>query len=122
VQEQIRACFPKQARLLKPGEFGKVFKSRNIRSSDAAFVFLAIPNQQEHPRLGFAIAKKSTRRAVDRNRLKRLVRESFRQHKLKLPDCDIVVMAKPQAKTMNNAELFQSIARHWHYLSKKCAN
>lgn len=55
------------------------------------------PNQVGHPRLGMIVAKRLLARAVDRNRVKRCVRESFRQVLLELPACDFVVrlIAKP---------------------------
>lgn len=69
------------------------------------------------PRLGLAIGKKHCRRAVDRNRLKRIVRESFRQHKDRLGELDIVVINNPAAAQASNAALFDSLARHWRRLS-----
>lgn len=55
------------------------------------------PNQVGHPRLGMIIAKRLLARAVDRNRVKRCIRESFRQVLSELPACDFVVrlIAKP---------------------------
>jgi len=55
------------------------------------------PNQVGHPRLGMIVAKRLLARAVDRNRVKRCVRESFRQVLPELPACDFVVrlIAKP---------------------------
>lgn len=67
-----------------------------------------------HPRLGLAISKKHAKRAVDRNRLKRIVRESFRQHQATLPAMDFVVMAKGGAQKLSNTELFDSLERHWN--------
>lgn len=60
---------------------------------------MARPNQVGHPRLGMVIAKRLLARAVDRNRVKRCVRESFRQVLQELPACDFVVrlIAKPVA-------------------------
>ena len=55
------------------------------------------PNQVGHPRLGMIVAKRLLARAVDRNRVKRCVRESFRQVMAELPACDFVVrlIARP---------------------------
>ena len=74
-----QARFPKRARLLKPAEFSRVFKKAH-RSSDRQLTILAAPNDLDYPRLGLAISKKHAKRAVDRNRIKRIVRESFRQN------------------------------------------
>ncbi len=49
-------------------------------------------------RLGLVVGKKQLKRAVDRNRVKRIVRELFRLRREALPACDLVVRlhAKPQ--------------------------
>ncbi len=59
--------------------------------------------------------------AVRRNRLKRLVRESFRQHQHMLPAVDIVVNARAGARNAGPAEITESLEKHWHAVIKKCA-
>lgn len=58
---------------------------------------MARPNAVGYPRLGMVVGKRLLARAVDRNRVKRCVRESFRQVLDELPACDYVVrlIAKP---------------------------
>jgi len=114
-----RACFGKHVRLLKPDEYSRVFK-KPLRSSDRLFTVLAVKNEMSHARLGLAISKKSTRRAVDRNIIKRLVRESFRLSLARLAFIDIVVMAKPVTKTADNEQIYQSLQLHWNRLNKQC--
>ena len=113
------ARFSKRARLLKPAQFSRVFK-KAIRSSDRLFTILAAPDDLDSPRLGLAISKKHAKRAIDRNRIKRIVRESFRQNLLTLPPADFVVMAKPVTKSATNPELFKSLEHHWNRLNKLC--
>ena len=113
------ARFNRRVRLLKPAEFSRVFK-KALRSSDRQFTILAAANDLGFPRLGLAISKKHARRAVDRNRIKRLVRESFRQNLASIPSADLVVMAKPMTKNARNQELFESLAAHWRRLRKLC--
>ncbi len=115
-----RACFDKHVRLLKPDEFSRVFK-QPIRSSDRLFTILAVKNEKSHARLGLAISKKNAKRAVDRNTIKRLVRESFRLSLKDLPQVDLVVMAKPVTKSADNQQIFHSLQHHWSRLSKQCA-
>jgi len=119
-----RACpgfsFPRHARLLKPAEYSRVFKNP-VRSSDRLLTILAVSNDSCHARLGLAISKKNAKRAVDRNRIKRLVRESFRLNMHKMPDIDLVVMAKPVTKNADNQQILQSLQQHWNRLQKQCA-
>lgn len=116
----LEARFPKRARLLQAAEFSRVFNKAH-RSSDRQFTILAAPNDLGYPRLGLAISKKHAKRAVDRNRIKRLVRESFRLNRAILPAADFVVMAKPVTKTVSNQVLFEALLMHWHRLAKLCA-
>ena len=67
-------------------------------------------------RLGLAIAKKHCRKAAARNRIKRTVRESFRQNQAGLDGLDIVVINQPAATGASNRELFDSLSEHW----RKC--
>jgi ribonuclease P protein component len=65
------------------------------------------------PRLGLAISKKCAPRAVDRARLKRIVRESFRQHRAGLSGWDVVVMCARGAPTLSNQRLFAILEQSW---------
>lgn len=115
----VKARFPKRARLLKPAEFSRVFKDP-IRSSDRWFTLLAVANVDSTvARLGLAISKKHARRALDRNRIKRVVRESFRHQLPGLPAVDIVVMARDATTRATNQELFDSLLQHWKRLCAK---
>ncbi len=112
------ARFPKSTRLLKPAEFSRVFKDP-IRSSDRFFTILAASGAEvEWARLGLAISKKHAKRAVDRNRIKRLVRESFRQQQ-NLPMADLVVMARETTTKADSQALLASLTQHWKRLCAK---
>ena len=69
-------------------------------------------------RLGLAIAKKRAKRAVDRNRIKRIARESFRHHREQLMGYDAVVMNKDRAASASAIELRQSLDTLWLELIK----
>jgi ribonuclease P protein component len=86
----------RDARLVTKADFDRVFAG-NQRARTDYVVVMARPNEVGHPRLGMVIAKRLLARAVDRNRVKRCVRESFRQVLPALPACDFVVrlIAKP---------------------------
>jgi ribonuclease P protein component len=85
--------------------------SRAERSSDQFFTVLARPNDQNHARLGLAISRKAARRAVDRNRLKRIAREAFR-HSPASPPVDLVIFAKPAAAREDPRTVRNSLDRH----------
>ena len=76
------------------------------------------PSARDSARLGLAVAKKHLKRAVDRNRIKRLVRESFRQQRDLLEGLDIVVLVKPGIETADNRTLLDALDRHWQRLSR----
>ena len=108
--------FPRAARLLKASQFRRVFQ-RALRVTDQYFTILARANGQQPPRLGLAISKKQIRRAVDRNRIKRLVRESFRHRQADLQGFDLVVMARSQALARSNAELYAALEALWQSIA-----
>jgi ribonuclease P protein component len=87
---------PRDARLVHKADFDRVFAD-NQRARTSYVMVMARPNQMGYPRLGMVIAKRLLARAVDRNRVKRCVRESFRLVLPELPACDFVVrlIAKP---------------------------
>ncbi len=112
--------FNRHLRIISPSDYQRVFV-KPIKSGSSAFTVLATQNDCEHPRLGLAIAKKHIRRAVDRNRIKRQIRESFRLYKATLPPIDIVVLAKHLTNKKNNTELAELLKNHWQNLVKQCA-
>ena len=57
-------------------------------------LYLAHPDQGERPDLGIAVAKKLAKRAVDRNRLKRMIRELVRSAQATSLNSDVVVKLK----------------------------
>jgi ribonuclease P protein component len=113
--------FPPQLRLKKAAEFKKVF-TNPVKSTDRYFTLLAMQNDFAHPRVGLAIAKKMIRKAVDRNVIKRTVRESFRLQQHTISSIDIVVLARKDALHAAPSELKKSLERHWLKLVSKCAS
>ena len=65
--------FSRELRLLTPEHFKRVF-AEPVRAASPQITLLACPNSLEHPRLGLAVPKKALKRAVWRNRVKRVVR------------------------------------------------
>ncbi|MEO7386208.1 MAG: ribonuclease P protein component [Gammaproteobacteria bacterium] len=116
--ETPRQTFPRQLRLLHKADFDTVFQTGQ-RSADRYFTILFHPNALTHPRLGFAISKHKVRLAVGRNRLRRLVRESFRRRAADLPPMDLVVLARDATTSAANAEITGSLDKHWVRIAPK---
>ncbi|MFQ6004765.1 MAG: ribonuclease P protein component [Woeseia sp.] len=102
----------RESRLPDTGSFRRVFK-KAMKSRDALFTVVSRANDNKGARLGLAISRKNCRLAARRNRLKRVVRESFRMHRANLHGLDVVVMSQPAASSAPNAKLFDSLALHW---------
>lgn len=113
--------FEKRARLLKAEEFTQVFNKAH-RSKDRFFTVLARPKKHGCAKLGLAVSKKRAKKAVSRNRLKRIIRESFRLSQHTIACADYVVMIQQSGEKISNKHLFLSLGKHWQYLTKKCAD
>ncbi len=68
-------------------------------------------------RMGMAISKKVLRRAVDRNRVKRLMRESFRHNAARLPAVDVVLSLSQRNRMRDEASLLRALEKTWATLS-----
>ena len=82
---------------------------------------LAISNNRDNPRLGLVISRKAARTAVARNRIKRLVRESFRHAQQQFGGLDIVVIGRPGVALQANQVFVESLDKLWNKLIKTCA-
>jgi len=98
--------------MLDGASYGRVFKKAS-RSKDKFFTVLYRENGTRNARLGLAVSKKNCRMAARRNRLKRIVRESFRHNKKALSGFDIVVMNQANTHMEKNKRLFESLITHW---------
>ena len=82
---------------------------------------IARPNGLGLARLGLAVGVKSAGNAVNRNRIKRVVREAFRRAKQELPPVDIVVNARAPAGKATNAQITASVVTLWARIAERCA-
>ena len=91
--------FPPSARLHAPGEFQRMLRDGK-RSHGRYFrlhVMAPAPSADaSESRLGITVSKRVSKRAVERNRIKRIVRESFRHYRERLPPGDYLLVAKPE--------------------------
>lgn len=107
-----KLTFSRELRLLAPVQFKAVF-AQPLRAGTPELTVLARPNSLEFPRLGLTVAKKHLKRAHDRNRIKRIVRESFRLKQHELPHADFVFVAKSGIGKLDNAALFATLEKLW---------
>jgi len=113
--------FDRKLKLLNAEEYSFVF-SKSQRFGNKSFTVLARENNLSHPRLGLAISKKCAKHAVDRNRIKRIFRESFRLHQHLLPSVDIIAMCKPNVLLLDKKEMHTQIEIQWRFMQKKFLN
>lgn len=112
-------CFPRQFRLLTAGDYQSVFDNVSVKVFAGEFILLATKRNDSLSRLGLIVAKKNEKRAVGRNRIKRLVRNSFRHRKEDLAGYDIIFLARHGIKELDNSVLSKRINKSWDQLLKK---
>jgi ribonuclease P protein component len=115
-----RFRFESRLRLTSKPQFDAIYASGR-RLDDRFFGLRVKPNGLEFARIGLAVAVKTAGSAVQRNRLRRLVRESFRLSRHELPAVDIVVAAKFPAAEAPPTTLRASLATLWKRVASTCA-
>ncbi len=95
-----------------------MFEQADLKVHGKGMMALARWNTVGHPRLGLVVSKKNVKLAVDRNRFKRLVRESVRLRQDQLPAVDIVVLARRGVQDMDNDVLHRQLHGMWKRLRR----
>ena len=109
-------CFDKTRRLLNKSDYDNVFnQAKKIVTSE--FIVLYRENTIGHARLGLALSKKMIAKAHDRNRLKRMLRETFRTRCL--PAVDIVILARSGVAKVQNSIIIARLSTVWDKLCGK---
>jgi ribonuclease P protein component len=110
--------------LTSKADYQQVFKAARV-SQDRCFRILARLSVHPHARLGLAVSTRVSKSAVERNRLKRLVRESFRHHRHQLEvngqGLDLVVLPGFKSVNLSNDQLRESLNQHWQKLPRQVA-
>lgn len=91
--------FPREARLTRPVDYTRVFR-QGRRAHARYFTLIVTPGGSQHPRLGMAVGRRCSPLAVNRNRIKRMIRDEFRH--TTMPPLDIVVVAKQGSGRVNS--------------------
>lgn len=109
--------------MLTSRDFQQVFKL-GVRQRRGRFIFICSKNKLPFARLGLAIAKKTIPLAVDRNRLRRLIREGFRHYQEQLAGLDVVVMMEQGVRIVKDSTDHEDLCHQWIKLvniqSKSC--
>jgi len=127
------ASLPKAQRLKTPADFQRVYKSKQWGgSSFHTFNILAAPvnvnqhgdgNRQSKTHvkptvLGVTVSKKVSKRAVDRNRIKRQIREFYRHRKAALPNTELIITANVACIKASDEQRHQSLELLWEKILK----
>ena len=118
-EARTSCAFDKSKRLLNAHDYKAVFDQAQWKISSKEFLCLAIPNSFDSPRLGLVIAKKNLKLAVQRNRIKRVIRDNFRLHLNDIPNADLVILARRGLSELSNEELNRLLNKQWQRLNKK---
>ena len=110
--------FSPEVRIRCAADYKCVFDGALFKVHQPHFLFLATPTKQPKSRLGIVVAKKKVRRAHERNRIKRIARESFRLNQQEIDLLDIVVMPKVGIESIPNAELHKQLHFAWQKLQR----
>jgi len=98
-------------------EFERARRARE-RLTDDLFVVQCVKNEKREARLGMAVGLRAAGNAVGRNRLRRLIRESFRMHRQEMPAVDVLVTARAAAAKAGNRAILDSLVRHWRAIAR----
>ena len=118
--DRERLTFPAARRVRRKWEFDQLY-ARGQRFGNNHFGITVQPNDLGLARLGLAVASKPFGGSVPRNRIRRLIRESFRLRQHDLPDVDLVVNARSAAKAASPAQLRASLEGLWDKVKVQCA-
>ena len=103
------AAFPASARVRSGSDYARVFQQAR-RTADPLLVLHRLPGEAP-ARLGLAVSRKVSPRAVVRNRIKRALREQFRLLRAQLAPGDCVVVARAAAAGASSRQLRAALVK-----------
>ena len=110
-----------RSQVLRTGaQFQGVYR-QGRRFGNELFTAAVCANLGGLPRLGLSIAARTVGNAVARNRLRRVIRESFRLRQLELPAVDIVIGARNAARAAEADKVRTALSRLWTQIIDTCA-
>ena len=100
-------CFPLKSRLANSHEFDAVFDQNRARINSSSLLLLAKPNTLGFNRLGMIVSKKSIPKSVQRSKVKRKIRETFRKAvSVSATGWDIVVMTRSKINSQKDVTAY----------------
>lgn len=108
----------KSMRLCERRDIDTVFNQANA-VRHPLMVLLGRRNGLHYPRLAIIVAKKNIKKANDRNRVKRLIRESFRHNQQAIAGHDLVIIIKKGFDCASNPEIFTLLEKQWAKFLKR---
>lgn len=115
----MNLAFGKSLRLLNSSDFQCVFDDAPFRASHQHFLVLARFNNLAQGRIGLVIAKKHLSLAVQRNRIKRQLREEFRHQQQAFAGIDVIVLSRKGLVDLTNSDFRQQLRQQWQRVLKK---
>lgn len=107
------ATFPREARLLRGSDYRRILGNRTARFRGHQIEVRYTPSPAGCARLGMTVPRRALRRAVDRNRFKRIVRESFRHQRAELPTVDVLVRPARGVHRLDPEAVREELTRAW---------
>jgi ribonuclease P protein component len=111
--------FGRAFKINQSSQYSSVFNNADFRVSSPNLTFIVKENNLSHGRIGVVVAKKNIRRAVDRNLVKRIVKESFRKGEVSTLMVDIVVLVRSNLIRLSRKQQNEDLTSLWQALIKK---
>lgn len=112
------STFSRSCRLVSKQDFQFVF-AKPLKVTRQSLLVLYRPNQLPIARLGMIIAKHHVKRAVDRNLLRRVIRESFRHGQDALKGLDIIVLMRSKWSPLGKKVWRNEVDNLWQKMVRK---